>query len=313
MPPYSFRNVWTSFLNRQFAPSAATLNYWIGTRKDPQMMFPGLLNTFDVDRDRKMFWTAFALELGSAIPLIIGAFLLDEGLIYPLLALSGTVIGFVFDVRIGILLRRNDIENRLIRAQLKIASILGLSPAAVGQLKATITNANHTIIDIVLYVAIYLIAALKIFVMYIFFPTPLFWVPFGFLYCFIAYIHIKHSGYKIQFDRFKKSLVSDYDAWVKAGGIAGAPVTSHFNFRHQGANHTLSYSNFMQDSDGLVLAGKQSFSGNFAVVRDYVLAAQIQQITGLVIPVNSNNSDGNGAVLDKCTAIQGVTLVAQLD
>lgn len=310
MATIPFKNVWTAFLNRQFSPSPSTLNNWVATRKNPQMKFPGLLHTHNPEFDSRMYWLAFGIEIGGAIPIVIGAYhFFDGALFFPIMFLLGALLGFFLDMRIGVFLRRNDVKNRLNLAQLKIQHILGLSPAAIGLLKMELGDRNQKIVDVLLIVALSLIALIKTVSFAYFFGGALgISISIGFMYFFIVYVHVKHTGYKIMNDRFKKSLVNDYNTWVTDGGAVLAPVIHNFNFTHASNNYNLSFNCFLQDSDGQFLASNQ-IDGNFALVRDYALAAQLKQITGIV---PNPQVDINGSPLKPTIAYQGTTQVAQI-
>jgi hypothetical protein len=310
MATIPFKNVWTSFLNRQFSPSPSTLNNWVATRKNPQMKFPGLLHTHNPEFDSRMYWLAFALELGGVVPSVVGVYKLYDGaLFYPLMLIVGAVLGFFIDRQIGIYLRRNDVKNRLNLAQLKIQHILGLSPSAIGLLKMELGDRNQKIVDLLLIGALSLIALIKILpIAFVFRGALGITITMGLIYFFIVYVHVKHTGYKTMNDRFIKSLINDYDTWVNGGGTVLAPVIHNFNFTHASNNYNLSFNCFLQDSDGEKLASGQR-DGNFTLVRDYALAAQIKQITGIV-PDSQVNL--NGTPLLPTIAYQGTTQVAQI-
>lgn len=206
-------------------PEKGTLQLWLSTRKNSiglsttSEKHPGMFSTTGYKLDSIMFSTAMAFEILGGIPIIIGAYFF--GPIYFLFSILGVALGFWVDTLIGKKLNRNNGFLKYIEGKLLINKYnIELKPSDK-------ENNNHIMIlfrdnvadyrmDIFLKICLYFIAALKTFFFTFFIIiSPMIYIGIAVAYFFIAWIHIKFTGYKMAEDKFRKSLVDDYSKWLR--------------------------------------------------------------------------------------------------
>jgi hypothetical protein len=209
----------------ELKPEKGTLQLWLSTRKNSiglsttSEKHPGMFSTTGYKLDSIMYSTAMTLEILGGVPIIIGAYFF--GPIYFLFSILGVAIGFWVDTLIGKKLNRNNGFLKYIEGKLLINKYnTELKPSDK-------ENNNHVMIlfrdntadhrmDIFLKICLYFIAALKTFFFTFFIIiSPMIYIGIAVAYFFIAWIHIKFTGYKMAEDKFRKSLIDDYRKWLR--------------------------------------------------------------------------------------------------
>ncbi len=302
--------VWSAFLNRQFSPTTTTLANWAATRKLTKANQPGIYNSHNELLDNRMYWTAFILEIFSSLPIVFAA--LSFGGILPYLVIIGTLIGFFLDVRIGVFLRRNSFTHNTNTALLSIANLLKLQPSQIANLQNENSDSKSKLLDWGGITLLIVIALLKTLFFIITGWPPTLYVGAGFIYLFVAYIHINHTGFRYKYVQFRDSLMNDYMSWVSSGGQINPPSQHTFqivlpapNIRPATASHLqqqvaalglsnannniqINYLNVLDDNDAFQLSSAQ-VDNNSSIVRQICLAAQLNQIgiNGGNMPTNT--------------------------
>ncbi len=224
----TFKVAYDLLSKHELMPDKPSVQSWLSTRKysigltTTDEKHPGVFRTDDYPFDWKMYWTALALEVIGGVPIIFGAFIF--GLTPFIIAIIGVTIGFLLDVELAKYLNRNQgyfkyIEGRLLIIRKSKELLSDVTVDEVDKLKRFRDDKRHNRKNTMVKIVLYLIAAFKtFFFIWFIIISPLIYVAIAFGYAFIAWAHIRFTGYKKAEDKFRKNLVNDYNRRLTESG-----------------------------------------------------------------------------------------------
>jgi len=220
-------------LRHSIMPNHATLESWLGTRKSARGKHVGIFQTENFSKDNNMFWIAIFGEVFGALLLFYG--LWSQGMTdsYFTGGISiAVLLGVFLDYLLALYLHRNVRRFKYITIFKEITSNYSNSEAVnaeIYRLNKFVTKPSHTILDILSKTFLYLVGVFKAVVFYELFQTQvqnfvvIVIVAIGYL--LIAFIHIKHTGYRHAEITFQKNYRKCEENWSKETGNDGSSLT----------------------------------------------------------------------------------------
>jgi hypothetical protein len=196
-----------------FAPSLATLNAWLKTRKSNSESKPGIFETVKYADDAVWATIAIIIELSALVLTIYGAwdqYLVNKKLLYLIIAIITVFLFISFDF-IGIMLHSQDVPEKV-------------------KLKSRIATENNPVVRAVLIrqekeiswqtffgmMLLVISGILKILAITFFLKGTKGIVIISVLlifYLIVIYIHAYHTGYWWSAVLFRRRLKKEYEEW----------------------------------------------------------------------------------------------------
>jgi len=215
-------------------PTTETLNKWLLTRKRSEgefltfgdFKYSGFYTVQNYRSDRLFFRIAFILEILFlfAVSIMVGGF----DLLLSLSAFACIALDFI-----GAYFYHKN-SDKICKAQLalnieKYNKKIGRSNGNnIGKLDQTLKSEKIKASRIIGATLILFSALLKIVGSFILFELPVFTIALTFIYCFVAYIHIYHTGYWFAGWRFFSAMDKQLISELKVDPISG--INTEFDF-----------------------------------------------------------------------------------
>lgn len=212
-----------------FQPSTKALEKWLATRKSSTYVAGFTVPQFfsDTDKnDRGWFLGACFGELFGLIITIYGG--MKHGGIFLLFATLYIVLFIISDFFFAIKLHRNEARK------CKINTLRFLHRDATdaegkiydGELRKGIISDYFLVAGIISFIIFKVIAVVLLGV----FNNVLLYLPVVFIYSFVAYVHIMHTGYFFAYRATQKQINKEHKEWIHGNHnaiIYNNPFTNH--------------------------------------------------------------------------------------
>jgi len=207
-------------------PDHSTLESWLSTRKTARGKHIGIFQTHDYSKDNSRFWIAMFGEVVGGLLLLYGLFAFYGGSgLYTIGISAAVILGVAFDYLLALQLHRNIGFFRYVNTFKNINNRNQNSEAINAELykiNKEITKPKHLIIDISCKTLLYVVGLFKA-ILFVelfgsFIQQPIVYVACAIGYLLIAFIHIKHTGYRHAEIVFQKKYSKCTDNWSKENG-----------------------------------------------------------------------------------------------
>ena len=205
-------------------PSNETLQKWLFTRKRSEFefltfgdfRFPGYFTTQHYKSDHTFFWIAIFCEAGflATVSIMVGGFDLYLSL--------AALVCVVLDLIGAYSIHKN--EDKISTAQLRFNiedyknKILRSTSDNVKIKKEQIIREHQKPSRFLGKILIIISAILKIFGSAVLFELPVFTIVLTIIYCFVAWIHIKKTGFYWSARRFGRAMDAELEKHIQEGG-----------------------------------------------------------------------------------------------
>jgi len=219
-------NCMNNSLRHSIMPDHSTLESWLGTRKTARGKHIGIFQTHNYSKDNSMFWVAMFGEIVGGLLLLYGLFAFYGGSGFYTIGITiAVILGVGLDYLLALHLHRNIGYFRFVNIFRNINNRNQNSEdinAKLYRINKDITKPKHTIIDITCKTLLYVVGLFKAIVFVELFSgfiqQPVVYVACAIGYLLIAFIHIKHTGYRHAEMVFQKKYRKCTDSWSKESG-----------------------------------------------------------------------------------------------